>query len=127
MQRFPLKIHTPSRLRRVGIRFTQLALASVLVALPSGVMGGGGIGFSDAETLLLKALREVRLSQLDLARQTIDELLARYPNFRLAYLVQGDLWLAKAKPLLSLGNTSEIAALLWLAKGRLARGRRDEN
>ena len=109
MTRFPLKIHTPSRLRRVGVSFAQVALASVLVALPSGVMGGGGIGYSDAETLLLKALREVRLSKLDLARQTIDELLLRYPNFRLAYLVQGDLWLAKAKPLLSLGNTNEIA------------------
>ena len=109
MTRFPLKLPTPSRLRRVVVRFGQIVLASVLVALPSGVMGGGGIGFSDAETLLLKALREVRLSKLDLARQTIDELLVRYPNFRLAYLVQGDLWLAKAKPLLSLGNPSETA------------------
>ena len=109
MTRFPLKIHTPSRLRRVAVRFVQISLATVLVALPAGVMGGGGIGFSDAETLLLKALREIRLSKLDLARQTIDELLVRHPNFRLAHLVQGDLWLAKAKPLLSLGNTSEIA------------------
>lgn len=58
-----------------------MSLATVLVALPSGVMGGGGIGFSDAESLLLKALREVRLSKLDLARQTIDELLVRYPLF----------------------------------------------
>ena len=96
-------------MRRFCVSLAQVALASVLVALPSGVMGGGGIGYSDAETLLLKALREVRLSKLDLARQTIDELLVRYPNFRLAYLVQGDLWLAKAKPLLSLGNTNEIA------------------
>ena len=109
MTRFPLKIHTPSRLRRIRATAAQIVLASVLIALPSGVMGGGGIGFSDAETLLLKALREVRLSKLDLAHQTINELLARYPNFRLAHLVQGDLWLAKAKPLLSLGNTSEMA------------------
>ena len=109
MTRLPPNLQTPSRLRRVSVHLAQVALASALLALPSGVMGGGGIGFSDAETLLLKALREVRLSKLDLARQTIDELLARYPNFRLAYLVQGDLWLAKAKPLLSLGNTSEFA------------------
>jgi murein L,D-transpeptidase YafK len=109
MTRFPLNMRPPSRSRRAAARFAQIGLAIGLVALPSGVMGGGGIGFSDAESLLLKALREVRLSKLDLARQTIDELLVRYPNFRLAHLVQGDLWLAKAKPLLSLGNTSEIA------------------
>ncbi len=109
MTRFPLNTRAPSRFQRVAVRFAQISLATVLVSLPSGVMGGGGIGFSDAETLLLKALHEVRLSKLDLARQTIEELLVRYPNFRLAHLVQGDLWLAKAKPLLSLGNTSEIA------------------
>ena len=109
MTRFPLKIHAPSRLRRTAIACTQIGVASVVLAIPSGVMGGGGMGYSDAETLLLKALREIRLTQLDLARQTIEELLGRYPNFRLAHLVQGDLWLAKARPIQSLGNTSELA------------------
>lgn len=128
MTRFPLKLHTPSRSRGVAVRFVQVGLASMLVAMPSGVMGGGGIGFSDAETLLLKALREVRLSKLDLARQTIDELLVRYPNFRLAYLVQGDLWLAKAKPLLSLGNTSETAdQLIGLRAEATARVQRERD
>ena len=109
MTRFPFKLVAPPRFSRVIKRIAQVALAGVFVALPFGVLGGGGIGFSDAETLRLKALREVRSSKLDPARQTIDELLARYPNFRLAYLVQGDLWRAKAKPLLSLGDKSETA------------------
>ena len=128
MTRFPLKIQTPSRLRRVARSIAQIGLASALLAIPSGVLGGGGIGYSDAETLLLKALREVRLTQLDLARQTIDELLGRYPNFRLAHLVQGDLWLAKARPLQSLGNTSETAdQLIGLRAEASARVMREQD
>ena len=83
------------------------ALACALLIVPAGVLGGGGLGYSDAESLLLKALREVRLTQLDSARKTIAELLGRYPNYRLAHLVQGDLWLAKAKPLQNFGNAAQ--------------------
>jgi len=77
-----------------------------LVSLPTGVIGGGAFGYSDAETLLLKALREIRLTQLDSARKTIGELLERYPNYRLAHLVQGDLWLAKSRAIVNLGNSA---------------------
>ena len=82
------------------------ALVTALVVLPTGVIGGGAFGYSDAESLLLKALREIRLTQLDSARKTISELLERYPNYRLAHLVQGDLWLAKSRAIVSLGNSA---------------------
>jgi murein L,D-transpeptidase YafK len=60
----------------------------------------------DAETLLLKALREIRASQLDQARKTVAQLIELFPNYRLAHLINGDLWLAKARPLQSFGNTA---------------------
>ncbi len=89
-------------------------------------MGGGGLGYSDAETLLLKALREIRFAQLEPARQTIAELLSRYPNFRLAHLVHGDLLMAKSRPLTSFGNaqlpaTEQITGLRAEAAARVQR------
>jgi len=99
-------------LNRIIKRAASGALVCTLLMVPSGVLGGGGLGYSDAESLLLKALREVRLAQLDSARKTITELLGRYPNYRLAHLVQGDLWLAKAKPLQSFGNAQPFEQLV---------------
>ena len=105
MTRFP----SPLTQRRLSLKplttLAKCALVAGLIALPTGVIGGGAFGYSDAETLLLKALREIRLTQLDSARKTIGELLERYPNYRLAHLVQGDLWLAKSRAIVSLGNS----------------------
>ncbi len=104
------------------------ALACALLVMPSGVLGGGGLGYSDAESLLLKALREVRLTQLESARKTIAELLERYPNYRLAHLVQGDLWLAKAKPLQSFGNAAQpFEQLVGLRAEAAARVQREND
>ncbi len=111
-----------SRLRACGLSI----LGGTLLLAPHGVMGGAGIGFSDAESLLLKALREVRSARLDYAQQTISQLIDRYPNFRLAYLVQGDLWLARSKPLQSVGNTPQAAEQVQgLRAEAAARARRD--
>ena len=95
--------------RRTAVRAAgAITVASLLLAHP-GVLGGAGFGYSDAETLLLKALREVRETRLEFARGTIAELISRYPNFRLAHLIHGDLLLAKARPLQSFGNAQEPA------------------
>lgn len=96
---------TTGRFRPLAM-LAKCALVVSLVALPTGVIGGGAFGHSDAESLLLKALREIRPTQLDAARKTINELLERYPNYRLAHLVQGDLWLAKSRAIVSLGNSA---------------------
>jgi murein L,D-transpeptidase YafK len=104
------------------------ALIAGLVAMPTGVIGGGAFGYSDAETLLLKALREISLTQLDSARKTIGELLERYPNYRLAHLVQGDLWMAKSRAIVSIGNstptlqTDSLSGLRAEASARVKRG-----
>jgi len=101
--------HDRSRIRRVLTLGAKVGLAGSLMLAHTGALSGAGFGYSDAETLLLKALREIRLAQLESARHTIGELLGRYPNFRLAHLVHGDLLLAKAKPLQYLGNSGQPA------------------
>ena len=102
--------HRKTSLRSLVTGTAKVLLAGSLMAMHPGVLGGGGFGYSDAESLLLKALREIRLAQVDVARNTIAELIERYPNFRLAHLVHGDLLLAKSKPLMSFGNAQLPAA-----------------
>lgn len=128
LPRLPLRTGRDGAPRSHGaLRSTlKAALIGTAVLVPPGVLGGAGFGYSDAETLLLKALREIRFAQLDHARQTIGQLLDRYPNFRLAHLVQGDLWLAKARPLQSVGNTAQpIDQLQGLRAEAAARARRE--
>jgi murein L,D-transpeptidase YafK len=94
--------------RRRGITaaaklFAVFALVGTQFSHQAGLASGS---FADAETLLFKALREVRATQLDAARKTIAQLIDRYPNFRLAHLIHGDLLLAKAQPLQTFGNAA---------------------
>ncbi len=133
MTRFPSPIaplrRSSSRIRPLAI-IAKCALVLGLVALPTGVIGGGAFGYSDAESLLLKALREIRLTQLDSARKTISELLERYPNYRLAHLVQGDLWMAKSRAIVSLGNsvaTQQTDSLSGLRAEASARVKREQD
>ncbi|HYP69184.1 MAG TPA: L,D-transpeptidase family protein [Thiobacillaceae bacterium] len=63
-------------------------------------------GQSDAERLLSETLMDVSQNKMESAWQSLNSLLARYPNFRLAQLVKGDLMLAHAQPILTLGNAS---------------------
>ena len=46
----------------------------------------------------------VEANKLDEALNRVDALIADYPNFRLAYLVRGDLLLARTRPLEGFGN-----------------------
>jgi murein L,D-transpeptidase YafK len=110
-----------------SLRF--VAKCSAVIALSvchPGVIGIAAPSFADAEFLLLKALREIRATQLDTARNTIGELLTRHPNFRLAHLIHGDLLLAKVRPLQSLGNAEAAPtdALLGLRAEASARVQR---
>jgi murein L,D-transpeptidase YafK len=59
---------------------------------------------SDAERLLSDTLVDVSKNKMDTAWQSLNHLLALHPNFRLAQLVKGDLMLAHAQPLSTLGN-----------------------
>jgi murein L,D-transpeptidase YafK len=46
-------------------------------------------------------------NKIDLALRRVDDLIRDYPNFRLAYLVRGDLLLARAQPLQTFGNVAK--------------------
>src|SRR5205814_3763544 len=46
----------------------------------------------------------IEANRVDEALRRVDALLRDYPNFRLAYLVRGDLLLARSRPLLTFGN-----------------------
>jgi murein L,D-transpeptidase YafK len=128
MTRFPHPLAPRRRAFKPLAALVKAALAAALIVLPTGVIGGGGFGYSDAETLLLKALGEIRLARLDLAGLTITELLGRYPNFRLAHLVQGDLWLAKSRQIDSLGSSAlQADSLTGLRAEANARVKREQD
>jgi murein L,D-transpeptidase YafK len=58
-----------------------------------------------AEAQLRRVLVSVSQGRLNAALDEVDGLVGRYPNFRLAHLVRGDLLLARAKPIDGFGNT----------------------
>lgn len=86
------------------IRRLTLALGALLA---SAALQAAGM---DADRLLAKSLIDISQSRLPDAVQAVDQLTLNYPNFRLAQLIKGDLLLARAKPLDTLGNTRGRAA-----------------
>lgn len=80
----------PSRLRLLAVL--------CLLALPAQADIG------EADRLLSSSVREISQNRLDHALHSINNLLERHPNFRLAQLVKGDLLLARARPISTLGN-----------------------
>lgn len=68
-----------------------------------------GNGFNGAEAQLKLVFERVEQRQLNAALDELDRLVARYPNFRLAHLVRGDLLLARARPIELFGNTGHAA------------------
>jgi len=68
--------------------------------------GAVAASFTDSgpEPLLAKVFDAIEANRLDIAMQQTDMLVKAYPNFRLAHLVQGDLLLARSRPLMSFGE-----------------------
>ena len=84
----------------------------VLAAFAAGTMAAAapdGNNGADAEPRLQIVLEKVARGQARAALGELDELIARYPNFRLAHLVRGDLLLARVRPISALGNTGHAA------------------
>ena len=78
------------------------------------------------EALLSRTLHEVGNRRLDAAVSEIDKVIQGYPNFRLAHLIKGDLLLARARPLTTVGNASgapgdRLEELREEARARIAR------
>jgi len=70
----------------------------------------GALGFAVAaaaatpEDRLSAVFEAIEANRVDEAMRRVDALLRDYPNFRLAYLVRGDLLLARTRPLQTFGN-----------------------
>src|SRR3990172_6024544 len=88
-------------------------LSNTLVA---GVLGLAGAFFvfparaqaeQSADDLLGKVFEEVERNQLDLALKHVEAMLQAKPNFRLAYLIKGDLLLARGRALKTCGNAPQ--------------------
>ena len=56
------------------------------------------------EDRLSGVFQSIEANKLDEALKRVDGLIAEYPNFRLAYLLRGDLLLARTRPLQGFGN-----------------------
>ncbi|MBI4291803.1 MAG: L,D-transpeptidase family protein [Betaproteobacteria bacterium] len=87
----------------------------LLIALPGtsstvfakSAKAGSGIS---PEELLNRAFVDIGRQRFDTALGHIDELLRLRPNFRLAHMVKGDLLLARARPLNTLGDAPNAPA-----------------
>jgi len=96
-----------------------------LIAGHGSKSGISGLG-NQPEELLVKGLIEVTQGQLQDALDTINQLLVAAPNFKLAYLVRGDLLMARAQQFQSFGNpaadsTQTIADFREEARKRIER------
>ena len=85
------------------IRF--LLVAALLVA-PAATVAQDTTG---AEAQLRGVLDTLVQGRLNDALREADRLVGRYPNFRLAHLVRGDLLLARTQPLAALGGGAQSA------------------
>ena len=87
------------------------ALAALLAGVHAAVMAAAPADppATDAEAQLRRVLASVSEGRLNAALGEVDGLIGRYPNFRLAHLVRGDLLLARTKPISGIGDTGHGA------------------
>lgn len=112
---------------------TTLALGNRPMASVAGSLAGsslGGKAFAAPEAMLAQTLLAITSSRFDVALTEIDNVLQNYPNFRLAHLIRGDLLMARARPISSIGTASEAPAeriddLREEARARLVRHQQD--
>jgi len=120
----------------VALVATALTPSSTTLALGNRPLSPGGgklMGSSLAatalaapEALLAHTLLAITSSQFDIALTEINKVLQHNPNFRLAHLIRGDLLMARARPISTIGSASDapadrIADLQDEARARLIR------
>lgn len=86
------------------------ALAFVCFPLVVSASGGLRAAAADADMALGEVIRDIEHRRTDDALKKVDALLLRYPNFRLAHLIRGDLLLARTRPLSAFGDSPEAPA-----------------
>jgi hypothetical protein len=82
-------------------------------------------GSEHIEVLLLRVLSEIEGQRLDRALELTEQMLERFPNYRLGHLIKGDLLLAQAHAIGGIGTPVElsperVAELRAEAQARLA-------
>lgn len=61
------------------------------------------------DALIGKTLQDIRASRLDDALKEVNRVIAIRPDFKLAYLIKGDLLMARARPLSGMGTMADKA------------------
>jgi murein L,D-transpeptidase YafK len=127
--------------RCASLGFLAAACAAASISGSVGAMGGKPVHHPpprttvavpaqpsniEPEALLVKTLRAIQDNKLDLALKEVEQVIRAYPNFRLAHLIKGDLLLARAQPLKTMGGATgvpldRVAGLREEARARLAR------
>lgn len=87
------------------MRAGALLLAITVAAAAPLAVAQGETSAGAAEARLQVVLESLGRGSLDAALAEADRLIQRYPNFRLAHLLRGDLLLARTRPIQGLGNT----------------------
>jgi hypothetical protein len=87
-------------------------LAALLACLPCSPRRRqrGCAASSDPDAALAAVFKDIERSRLSDALEKVDTLIQRYPNFRLAHLIRGDLLLARSRPLPSFGGSPDAPA-----------------
>jgi len=73
----------------------------------TGTLSNSSFSPNYPESLVVKGLLQITRGQLQQALNTVDELISIAPNFKLAYLIRGDLLMAKSQQLEGFGNTPQ--------------------
>ncbi len=88
-------------------------LAVLLASAPLFAFGAGSAvpqPGSDPDSALGAVFKDIERGRLPDALEKVDALIQRYPNFRLAHLIRGDLLLARSRPLPSFGGSPDAPA-----------------
>jgi murein L,D-transpeptidase YafK len=102
----------------VAFRFAAALFASAMSAIPAAALAGEkqpmllaaadtGRFLPSPDSLVSKALQDIRSSRLDDALKEVNRAIALRPDFKLAHLIRGDLLMARARPLAGLGAVAK--------------------
>jgi murein L,D-transpeptidase YafK len=87
------------RARADALRRAVAGLAAVALLVLATAAAAG-----EPERALKGVLDAIDANRLNLAMRRVEALIAEHPNFRLAYLIRGDLLLARSRPLQTFGD-----------------------
>jgi murein L,D-transpeptidase YafK len=76
-----------------------------VTAVPEPAASASPAPAREPDALLYRTFQEIGGGRLDVALAEIDRVIEAYPHFRLAHLIKGDLLLARARPITTLGDT----------------------